>query len=113
MAPEFQHSKGNYVYRIYKPVVLKDMYPLYHGASFYPLLVSFHLQITYRKVRNLQIGVDKLVGKVAINLLHHTKSATYLFSIIIDAPVVAMPLKLLKDVDLKKSRLMVVSHADK
>ena len=24
-------------------------------------LVSFYLQITYRRVRNLQIGVDKLV----------------------------------------------------
>ena len=40
----------------------------------YPLLLSFHLQIAYRKVRNLQIGVDKLVGKVLINLLHHEKS---------------------------------------
>ena len=29
---------------------------------FYPLLLSFHLQIVCRKVRNLQIGVDKLVG---------------------------------------------------
>ena len=35
-------------------------YPLRHGASFYPLLVSFRLQITHRKVRNLQ--------KVLINL---------------------------------------------
>ena len=32
------------------------------GASFYPLLVSFHLQTTYEKVRNLRIGVNKLVG---------------------------------------------------
>ena len=49
---------------------------MYHGASFYPLLVSFRLQITYRKVRNLQIDVNKLVGKVLINLLRHAKSAT-------------------------------------
>ena len=41
------------------------------------------------KVRNLQIGVDKLVGKVSINLLCHTKSADYIISIIIDAPAVA------------------------
>ena len=58
-----------------------------HGASFYPLLVSFGLQITYRKVRNLQIGIDKFVGKVSINLLHHTKSAAYIISIIINTPV--------------------------
>ena len=38
----------------------------------------------YRKVRNLQIGVDMLLGKVSINLLHHTKS---LF--IIHGPAVA------------------------
>ena len=31
-----------------------------HGASFYPLLVSFCLKIVYRKVKNLQIGVNKL-----------------------------------------------------
>ena len=35
----------------------------------YPLLVSFHLQIAFRKVRNFRIGVNKLVGKVLINLL--------------------------------------------
>ena len=32
------------------------------------ITLSFHLQITYRKVRNLRIGVDKLVGKLLINL---------------------------------------------
>ena len=41
--------------------------------SFYPLLVSFHIQIAYRKVRDLQIGFNKLVGNVLINLLHHSK----------------------------------------
>ena len=44
-----------------------NIYPLHYGISFYPLLISFHLQITYRKVRNLQIGIDKLVGKMLIN----------------------------------------------
>ena len=39
-------------------------------------LVSFHFQIFYRKVRNLQIGVNKLVGKVSINLLCHAKIIT-------------------------------------
>ena len=53
-----------------------EIYPQCHDASFYPLLVSFHLQITYRKVRNLQIGVNKLLGKVSINLLHHVKFIT-------------------------------------
>ena len=49
-----------------------NVYPLCHGVFFYLLLVSFHLQIAYRKVRNLQIGVDKLVEKVLRNILHHT-----------------------------------------
>ena len=40
--------------RIYETVVLKNVYPLRHGASFYPSLVSFRLQITHIKVRNLQ-----------------------------------------------------------
>ena len=43
---------------------------------FYPLLVIFCLQIAGRKVRNLLIGVHKLVIKVSINLLHHTKFIT-------------------------------------
>ena len=49
------------------------IYPQHHDTSFYPLLVSFCLQITYRKMRNLQIHVNKLVGKVSINLLYHAK----------------------------------------
>ena len=52
-------------------------------CSFYPLLVNFHLQIAYRKVRNLQIGVDNLVGKVSINLLCHAKLTVCIISIII------------------------------
>ena len=47
------------------------VYPLHLGVSFYPLLLSFCVQCAYRKVRNLQIDVDKLVGKVSINLLLH------------------------------------------
>ena len=79
-APVFSHNKGNRV-RFMK-LVRKKVYPLRHGASFYPFLFSNHLQ----KVRNLQIGVNKLVRKVSINLLHHAKSATYVISIIIYAP---------------------------
>ena len=41
----------------------------------------------YRKGRNLQIGVDKAVGKVSINLLCHTKPV---ISKVIDAPAVAL-----------------------
>ena len=41
-------------------------------------------------MRNLQIGVDKLVGKVSINLLRHTKSADYIINIIIDVPAAAV-----------------------
>ena len=40
-------------------------------------------------MRNLQIGVDKLVGKVSINLLHPTKSAACIINIIIIVPAVA------------------------
>ena len=57
-------------------------------ASSNPLLLSFHLQMAYRKVRNLQIGVDMLVRKVLINLLHRAKSATCIISII-KVPAVA------------------------
>ena len=41
--------------------------PMRRHVSFYPLLLSFHLQnqIIYRKVGNLQIGVVMLVGKVS------------------------------------------------
>ena len=82
MAPKFLYNKGNYI-GFTKTVTLMNVYPLCHGVSFYPLLLSFHLQITYRKVRNLQIGVDKLyVGNMSINLLRHA------ISIIIDAPTV-------------------------
>ena len=34
------------------------------------VLPNFHPQIGYRKVRNLRIDVNKLVGKVSINLPH-------------------------------------------
>ena len=67
-APVFSYNKV-----IYKTAVLKKVHPQHHDASFYPLLVSFRLQITHRKVRNLQIGVNKLLGKVSISLLRHSK----------------------------------------
>ena len=55
-----------------------------HGVSFYPLLLSFCLQITYKKVRNLQIVGDKLVEMMLINLVHHTVTAFIISTIIID-----------------------------
>ena len=84
MAPEFLRDKGDYVG--FRKLVLMNIYPLCHGVSFYPLLLSFRLQIAYRKMSN-QISVDKLVEKASINLLHHEKS-TCIISIIIDAPTV-------------------------
>ena len=73
----------------YKTVVLMNVYLQQNGVSFYPLLVSFCLQITYRKVRNLQIDIDKLVGRLLIKLiLHLAKLAACIISIIIDAPAV-------------------------
>ena len=56
-----------------------NAYPLHHGDSFCPSLLTFHLQITSRKLR-------KLVEKVLIKLLHHAKSAAYIIN---DAPTVA------------------------
>ena len=41
MAPKFPLQRQSY-----KTIVPKNVYSLYHGASFYPLLVSFCLQIT-------------------------------------------------------------------
>ena len=40
-------------------------------VSFYPSLIRFYLQIAYRKMRNLQIGVEKPLQMVSINLLHY------------------------------------------
>ena len=59
VALEFLHNKNNHI-EFMKLLFLKNAYPLHHDASFYHLLVSFHLQIIYRKVKNLQ--------KVLINL---------------------------------------------
>ena len=55
----------------------------------HPLLVSLPLQIAYRVVRNLLIGIHKLVEKGSINLLYHITSATFVISIIINVPAVA------------------------
>ena len=83
MAPEILHNKGNHMLDL-QNCLFRWMFIHYAMvyASFYLLLSSNHLQ----KVRNLQIGVDKLVGKVLMNLLRHTKSAAH---VIIDAPAVA------------------------
>ena len=74
IAPDFLQSKSSHV-----RFALKNIHPLHHGASFYPWLVSFCLQIAGE---NLQMGVDKLVGKVSINILLHVKLAA---CVIIDA----------------------------
>ena len=50
---------------------------LYHNIT----SLLHMLQITYKKVRNLEIGTDKFVEKVSINLLHH---AAWIISIIIN-----------------------------
>ena len=65
-----------------------NVYPVRHGVSFYPSLFTFRLQIAYRKVRNLLIGVKNYVGKVLIDLLRHAKQVACTISIIIDAPAV-------------------------
>ena len=89
-------NKGNVINHI-GLLVLMNVFPLLHN-SFYPLLLSsLCLQIAYsidrniyayRKVRNLQIGVDKLVKKVSINLLYaaHSQLLVCIISTIIYAP---------------------------
>ena len=48
---------------------------------------SFCFQIAYKKVINLHISVNRLVGKVLINLLHHALSllVTQSQQLVIDA----------------------------
>ena len=53
-APVFSHNRLCW---IYKTVVLKKVYLQRHDAS---VLISFLFQITYRKMRNLRIGISKL-----------------------------------------------------
>ena len=48
MAPVLRYSR-----QIYEGVVLKNIYSLHHGASFYPLLVNFRFQIVCKNERNL------------------------------------------------------------
>ena len=71
---QFFHTTKIITSDFYETVVSKNVYLLHHGTTFYPLLVSFHLQVNYRKVRNLQIGVNKLVEKVSINFYYVTQS---------------------------------------
>ena len=68
---------------MHETVVPKYVYPLCHCASFYASLVSFHLQIAYRKVRNLQ--------KVLMSLyvLWHAMSAVCIVNQIINEPAIA------------------------
>ena len=87
MGPIFSHNKGNCV-RFTKLLFCRFI----HCAvviPFYPLLVSFRLQIAYRKVGNLQISDNKLVEKVSINLLYLVKSVICIIRIIIDVPAIA------------------------
>ena len=75
MAPEFLHNKGDHI----------DCCSSKHlptATQCFLFLLSFLLQITYRKVRNFQIGGGKLVRKAS---LHHTKSTTCIISIIVNA----------------------------
>ena len=69
-----------YTIMIYKTLLLLSQWMfiqcMYHGVH---LLLSFSLQIAYRKVKNLQIGA-KLVGKVSINLLCYSKSVICIIS---------------------------------
>ena len=49
-APEISHDKGNHGRRIYENVVLKTIYPLPHGDSFYPSFSFLVLLYSFSKV---------------------------------------------------------------
>ena len=51
-------------------------------------LLTFSLQIVYRKMRNLQIGVEKACRKGVDKFIAYTKAA-YIINIIIKVPTVA------------------------
>ena len=88
IASDILHHKGNHI----GFMKLLFWWMFIHCAMvfpFYTLLLSFSRQSTYGKVKNLQIDVDMLVGKVLINLLCHTKSVTCIINIIIDEPAAA------------------------
>ena len=67
-----------------------NVYPLHHSVSFILHYLVFIFKSLSRKVKNLQIGVEKLIGKVLINSICHTKPATCVIGIIINAPDVAL-----------------------
>ena len=64
-----------------------NVYPMYHGVSCYPSLLTLCLQVTHRKMINLQKGGEKLVEKVSLNLIHHATSAVcinIIISVLVD-----------------------------
>ena len=61
---------------------------IFHSTMVFPFMLHYLAFIfPFRKVRNLQIGVENLIGKVSINtshkVSHHAKSAS-IISIIIN-----------------------------
>ena len=50
--------------------------------------ILYYLAFIFKSLIEKQFGVEKLVGKMSINVLCHAKSATCIISIIIDAPAV-------------------------
>lgn len=60
-----------------------------HQVS-YPFIVrylaTFYLQITYRKVRNLQ-DVENSIEELSVNVFHHAIAIAYI-SVIINVPAV-------------------------
>ena len=72
-APVFSQNKGNWI-KFTKPLFRRTFI---HCAMVFSFIlyyvVSFCLQNAYRKVKNLQICVNKLIRKVSLNLLCHPK----------------------------------------
>ena len=65
IAPEILHDKGDHI----GFSKLLFWWTFIHCIMAFSFILYYLFQITYRKVRNLQISVDKLVQKVLINLL--------------------------------------------
>ena len=50
--------------------------------------ILYYLAFIFKSLIKTQFGIEKLVGKVSINILCHAKSAVCIISIIINAPAV-------------------------
>ena len=64
--------------------------------------ILYQLAFIFKLLIEIAKGVNKLVGNVSINLLHHAKSAICVINIIIDTPAIAYAMEAVDVVHLNK-----------